>query len=200
MAQAPSAAALSRMALREPDPEAASEIWDEVIRLEEEDGGRIPAEPSSTRPDGKSSSRPVSRINARYERGNCLLKLRRFKAALRDYSAALPALQLSRLSPGGKMATLPSGGAVPEEVVILALALDGMGLAQGQLGRWPEALESHTRAVGTAAAAGAYEAELPVNTAFSGLRGGAGEGLMRKRSSLACMARPLRQLSEIRAL
>jgi len=159
------------MALREPDPEAAASVWDEVIRLEEQQRGDSKDIPTT---DGVMGS--LGRVNSRYERGNSLLKLRRFDEALQDFAVAVPQLQRSRLIQSGKMSLLPSGGGgVPVEVVALALALDGMGLALGQLGRWPEALESHTRAVGTSAAAGAYEAELPVSTAFSGLRGGAGE-------------------------
>ena len=168
------------MALREPDPETAASVWDEVILLEEKQRGNE-SEPKEGKEDARDSREELTgslgRVNSRYERGNNLLKLRRFEEALRDFAAAVPQLQQSRLSPSGKMSPLPSGaGGVPVEVVALALALDGMGLALGQLGRWPEALESHSRAVGTSAAAGAYEAELPLSTAFSGLRGGAGMG------------------------
>ena len=57
----------------------------------------------------------------------------------------------------------------------MLLALDGMGMAQGQLGDWGAALDSLARVAGNAATTGAYNVELPNSlTAFSGLRGGAG--------------------------
>ena len=93
-----------------------------------------------------------------------------------DLEAAIPLLQKDlRQDPSGKRAALPSGDSVPVEAVTLALALDALGLCQGQMGNWKAALDSHSRAIGTMATAGAYEAELPTSTAYSGLRGGAGE-------------------------
>lgn len=92
-----------------------------------------------------------------------------------DFSAAIPLLSQDVRQPCGKRAMLPSGETVAVETVTLALALDALGLALGQLGNRTAALDSHVRAVGTMAAAGAYEAEIPTSTAYSGLRGGAGE-------------------------
>ena len=163
------------MALREPDPETAVGIWDEIIQIESA-GGRGTA--ASTAGMTSASSPPFSHLGTSlYQRGNCYLKLRQYSEALRDHNAAVPLLRRDWLeAPSGRVASLPTAGmTVPEEVVLLALAYDGMGLAQGQQGDWGAAVDSHARAVGTAAAAGAYEAELPVSTAFSGLRGGAGE-------------------------
>jgi len=137
---------LTKLARLESDPESAKEVWDQLVEL---DGGTA-----------------VSL----YGRGTAALKLRDYSGAADDLAAAASLLQDYR---SGVEVMLPGVLTVPVEVVQESLALDGVGLAKMQQGHWVDALDYFNRAVGTAGQAGAFEAEVPGDAAFAGLRGGA---------------------------
>jgi len=137
-----------KLARLEPDPEIALELWDQAL---EECGGTDAV--------------------VLLERGYTNLRLHRFEDAIRDLSAAGPALRDVR---SGEVVYLSTPGRTPPiESAYEALAYDGVGLAQMQLGDADGALESFRRALGTSGASGTYDSAVPDNTPVSGLRGGA---------------------------
>ena len=99
------------------------------------------------RPDSQQAPRPA--CNVPIMQPPDILQ-RQYCEALRDLDTAVPLLRRDWLeAPSGRVASLSTAGmTVPEEVVLLALAYDGIGLAQGQLGDWGAAVDSHARAVG----------------------------------------------------
>eukprot|EP00899_Mesostigma_viride_P029142 jgi/Mesvir1/9412/Mv01515-RA.1 len=137
---------MAKLADREPDPENALTLWDEIIELNPENGVYY------------------------YARANNSLMLNRWDDALQDYARAIPLLKGNR---AGATVVLPAGNPVPIEIIAEALARDGTGLALSQKGDWAGALDSFQRALGTIGLAGISELPVPEGTPFSGLLGSA---------------------------
>ena len=89
------AQSLSRMAKGEPDPETAASVWDEVLfSMDKDQAAWMRSQ------DDRVSLELPTRGSALYERGNSLIKLRRFKVSvLTMFSSFVPCFLLTSRFP-----------------------------------------------------------------------------------------------------